>query len=111
MRIAPKSLRSIKQKIREQTKRNHPLATIERIAKLEQVIRGWVNYFSIAKAKSHLIKLDEMVRVRLRMIIWKQWKKTHTRMRNLIKLGIPKGRPTNGQTAESLIAGLYTARY
>ena len=91
MRIAPKSLKNMKQKIKEHTKRNHPMVTSERITKLEQVIRGWVNYFWIAKAKNHLIKLDEMVRIRLRMIIWKQWKKGNTRMRNLIKLGIPKG--------------------
>ena len=89
IRIAPKSLKSIKQRIREQTKRNHPIGTNERIAKLESIIRGWVNYFSIAKAKSQMLKLDEAVRIRLRMTIWKQWKKTQARIRNLIKLGIP----------------------
>ena len=92
MRIAPESLKSIKQKIREQTKRNHPMVISDRIPKLESVIRGWVNYFSIAKAKNHLLRLDEMVRIRLRMIIWKQWKKGYARMRHLIKLGIPKGK-------------------
>ena len=89
IRIAPKSLKSIKQKLKEQTKRNHPICISDRIAKLESVIRGWVNYFSIARAKSHMLKLDELVRVRLRMTIWKQWKKIHSRIRNLIKLGIP----------------------
>ena len=92
IRIAPKSLRRIKQKIKEQTKRSHPIGILERITRLEKVIRGWVNYFSIAKAKSQMIRLDETVRVRLRMTIWKQWKKTHTRIMNLIKLGIPKGK-------------------
>lgn len=92
VRIAPKSLRSIKQKIREHTQRNIPIAASERINKLEKVIRGWINYFSIAKAKTHLLRLDETVRVRLRMIIWKQWKKTPVKIRNLIKLGIPKGK-------------------
>lgn len=92
MRIGPKSLRNIKQKIREHTKRNHPATISERITKLENVIRGWVNYFSIAKARNQLLRLDEMTRVRLRMIIWKQWKKGHARMRHLIKLGIPKGK-------------------
>lgn len=92
IRIAPKSLKSIKQKIREQTKRNHPIGSSERITRIESVIRGWVNYFWIAKAKSHMLKLDEMVRVRLRMIIWKQWKKVHARMRCLIELGIAKGK-------------------
>lgn len=92
IRIAPKSLKSIKQRIKEQTKRNHPIGTNERIAKLESVIRGWVNYFSIAKAKSHMLKLDETVRIRLRMTIWKQWKKPQARIRNLIRLGIPRGK-------------------
>lgn len=89
IRIAPKSLKSIKQKIKGQTKRNHPIGASERITKLESVIRGWVNYFSIATAKSQMLKLDETVRVRLRMTSWKQWKKTQARIRNLIKLGIP----------------------
>lgn len=92
MRIAPKSLKTIKQKIREHTNRNNPTSTIGRITKLERVIRGWVNYFSISKAESQMSRLDALVRVRLRMIIWKQWKKTHTRMRNLIKLGTSKGK-------------------
>ncbi len=92
IRIAPQSLSRTKQKIREQTKRNHPISTNERIAKLESVIRGWVNYFRIAKAKKQLLRVDEMVRTRLRMIIWKQWKKVSSRMRNLIRLGIPKGK-------------------
>ncbi|WEK18089.1 MAG: group II intron reverse transcriptase/maturase [Candidatus Pedobacter colombiensis] len=90
IRVASKSLKTIKQKIREQTQRNHSIATSERIYRLEKVIRGWVNYFSIAKAKNQLLRLDEMVRVRLRMIIWKQWKKVYTRIGNLIKLGISR---------------------
>ena len=92
IRLAPKSLKTIKQKMREQTQRNHPIATSERVNRLEKIMRGWVNYFSIAKAKNQLLRLDEMVRVRLRMIIWKQWKKVYTRIGNLIKLGIPRGK-------------------
>lgn len=92
IRIAPKSLKNIKQKIKEQTQRNHPIGILDRITKIEMVIRGWVNYFWIAKAKSQMTRLDETVRVRLRMIIWKQWKKTQTRIMNLIKLGIPQNK-------------------
>ena len=91
MRIAPKSLRSIKQKIRDHTQRNHPATICAQIDKIDRVIRGWVNYFSIANCKSQMVRLDAMVRVRLRMTSWKQWKRVHTRMRHLIKLGIPKG--------------------
>ncbi len=74
IRIAPKSLKKIKQKMKENTKRNDPSSAKEKIKKMEAVIRGWVNYFSIAKAKSKMEELDKMVRMRLRIGIWKQWK-------------------------------------
>jgi len=90
IRIATKSVKIIKQKLLGHTKRNDPITIIERIRKLDMTIRGWVNYFSIAGAKHVMIRLDEMTRVRLRMIIWKQWKNVGCRIRNLIKLGVGK---------------------
>ena len=83
IRIAPKSLNKIKKKMKEETKRNDPANAKEKIKKMEALIRGWVNYFSIAKAKSKMKGLDELVRTRLRIGIWKQWKKPKTRKRNL----------------------------
>lgn len=91
-RIAPKSLKSIKQKIREQTKRNQPVSIVERIKKLDAIIRGWATYFSMAEAKKLMIRLDGMVRTRLRIIMWKQWKTITGRIRNLIKLNVPKAK-------------------
>jgi RNA-directed DNA polymerase len=90
IRIAPKSLEKIKQKMKAQTQRKDPSPAKEKIKKLEAVIRGWVNYFSIAKAKSKIKELDELVRTRLRMGIWKQWKKPKTKMQNLLRLGIKR---------------------
>jgi RNA-directed DNA polymerase len=90
IRIAPKSLNRIKKKMKEQTQRNDPSPAKEKIKKMEATIRGWVNYFWIAKAKSKMKELDEMVRTRLRMGIWKQWKRIKTRVMNLQKSGINK---------------------
>ena len=92
IRIAPKSLIRIKKKMKEQTKRKDPAALKEKIKKMEVVIRGWVNYFAIAKAKSKMQELDELVRTRLRMGIWKQWKRPKRRQMNLQKLGINPGK-------------------
>ena len=92
IRIAPKSLKKIKKKMKEHTQRNEPGSAKEKIKKMEAVIRGWVNYFSIAKAKSRMAELDKMVRTRMRMGIWKQWKRPATRIGNLIRLGIGKQR-------------------
>lgn len=90
IRIAPKSLERIKKKMKEQTQRNDPTPAKEKIKKMEATIRGWVNYFSIAKAKNKMQQLDELVRTRLRMGIWKQWKRIKTKAMNLQKLGINK---------------------
>jgi RNA-directed DNA polymerase len=88
IRIASKSIKRIKEKIKEHTRRNDPCGAKEKIKKMEAVIRGWVDYFRIAKAKSRMQNLDEMVRTRIRIGIWKQWKKPKTRWINLEKLGI-----------------------
>jgi len=88
IRITPKSLKRIKKKMKEQTQRKDPTPVKEKIKKMEATIRGWVNYFSIAKAKSKMKEVDELVRTRLRMGIWKQWKRPKTKMMNLQKLGI-----------------------
>lgn len=93
IRIAPKSLDRIKKKMKEKTRRNDPASAKEKIKKMEAVIRGWVNYFAIARAKGKMRQLDELVRMRLRIGTWKQWKKPKTRRMNLIRLGI------NGQKA------------
>lgn len=90
IRIHPKSIRRLKDKVREITSRKYSISMETRIARLNQVTIGWVNYFSIAKAKQIIQNLDEWIRRRLRMCHWKQWKKPRTKTRNLIALGIPK---------------------
>jgi len=90
IRIAPKSLVRIKKKMKDKTKRKDPSSAAEKIKKMEATIRGWVNYFVIAKAKSKMEELDKLVRTRLRIGIWKQWKKPNTKRMHLINLGIPK---------------------
>jgi RNA-directed DNA polymerase len=88
IRIASKSLKRIKEKIRAGTKRQDPAGAREKIKKLEAVIEGWVNYFRISRAKGVMEKLDIMARTRLRAGIWVQWKRPKTRVANLRKLGV-----------------------
>lgn len=92
IRISKKSLKRIKEKCKRITKSSDPTPQQSRLKKLEAVIRGWVNYFKIAKAKSNLQQLDEMVRTRLRIITWRSWKRIKTKVNNLTKLGIAKSR-------------------
>ena len=60
----------------------------QRIIKLNQVNIGWINYYGIAKCKGIAVQLDKWIKLRLRMCIWKQWKKVKTRYKNLKKLGL-----------------------
>ncbi len=52
-------------------------------------IRGWLGYFYIASMKRTLTSWNQWLRRRIRMYIWKQWKKPRTRIAALRKLGIP----------------------
>lgn len=90
IRIAKKSIDRIREKSKAITKRNNGSNTSQKIVKMHPLIQGWVNYFSIAKAKSVMQNLDAMVRVRLRMGLWKEWKNCRTRTANLLKLKASK---------------------
>lgn len=90
LRVHPKSLAKMKETLRVLTSRSNGWGNDKRKEKLKQFITGWVIYFKLADMKKYLVVLDSWLRRRLRMIIWKQWKRVRTRLRNLIKLGIPK---------------------
>jgi hypothetical protein len=80
----------MKERIKEFTSRSNGWGDARWKETLKQYITGWVNYFKLADMKTLLSQVDEWYRRRLRMVIWKQWKRIRTRLRNLIKLGIAK---------------------
>lgn len=61
-----------------------------RISKLNEVTRGWINYYRIGSMKDFLINISNHLRTMLRIIIWKQWKVPSKRQWGLEKLGIDK---------------------
>jgi RNA-directed DNA polymerase len=90
VRIAPQSMKKVKAKIREITSRKKPLSMEQRIRELNQYLTGWCGYFALADTPSIFQGLDEWIRRRLRMCLWKQWKKPKTKVKRLISLGVPK---------------------
>ena len=86
--ISKQSVRKHKDKLREILSRSKPMTLEQRIIKLNQVNIGWINYYGIAKCKGIVAQLDKWIKQRLRMCIWKQWKKVKTRYKNLKKLGL-----------------------
>jgi RNA-directed DNA polymerase len=90
IRLASQSVDRFKAKVRELTSRSRSQSIETRLQRLSSYLRGWVHYFALADALKRLTKLDEWVRRRLRLCLWKQWKRAITRFRNLRKLGLPE---------------------
>ena len=85
-----KSIQKFKRKLKQLTKRSYSITLDERIVKLNQVIRGWINYFRVADMKEQLKNITSHLNRRIRCIIWKQWKTCNHRYKCLLKLGISK---------------------
>lgn len=83
------SIERFQRKLKQLTKRSWSVTMDYRIMRLNQVIRGWVNYFRMGNMKKALQKIDERLRTRMRIVIWKQWKTRERRIWGLRKLGAP----------------------
>ncbi len=59
------------------------------MSELMVYLRGWINYFGIGQDYQKCIDLDHWIRRRLRMCYWKMWRRPSTKVRKLLKLGVP----------------------
>ena len=89
--VSAKSWKKLKQKLKIITRKTTPMSFDERIQKLKEVQRGWVNAFRMASIQNKLNELDGWLRNRLRYCIWHHWKKLERKRKNLIRLGIEQG--------------------
>jgi len=84
----PNSLNTFKQQVRRLTNRNWGVSMHYQLFKLSQYLRGWINYFGIAKGYQRCVDLDHWIRRRVRMAYWRQWRKPRTKVRNLMRRGV-----------------------
>ncbi|MBQ8836649.1 MAG: group II intron reverse transcriptase/maturase [Clostridia bacterium] len=84
------SVNKFKRKLKALCKRSLSIDLTYRIKKINEVTRGWSNYFRIGSMKKRLKSIDEHLRTMIRVIIWKQWKVAAKREWGLLKLGVPK---------------------
>jgi group II intron reverse transcriptase/maturase len=89
IRIAPKALERMHQRVRQLTARTWSIAMEERIKLLNRYLIGWGSYFGLAETPSTFERIDSWLRRRLRQVRWKEWKCVKARRHNLIVLGIP----------------------
>jgi len=82
--VSDKSWDNIKLRLKGLTRKTTANTFDDRIRKLNEVQRGWLNYFRLASIVGKLGTLDSWLRNRLRYCIWHDWKKPERRRKNLI---------------------------
>ena len=90
IRAHPKALLKAKNRLRAITKRNRGVNVRKVMQEIKVYMTGWLNYYGIAFLKTKMREWDEWLRHRIRAYIWKQWKKPKTKLKNLMKLGVPE---------------------
>ena len=86
-RIAPHSVRRLRDRARELLRAGRGRLLPHTIETLNP-LRGWINYFQLTESKGGLEELDGWVRRRLRCLLWRQWKRPHSRVRHVRALGL-----------------------
>ncbi len=88
LRIAPESLQELKNKVKAVTKRSRGKSLESVIAELNQILRGWVNYFKLTQARTTFGFLDAWIRRKLRCYRLRQCKLPSTIIKMLKKNGV-----------------------
>jgi RNA-directed DNA polymerase len=101
LKVAAASVERLKSKVKERMRRGRGQRLSKTIAELTPLLRGWLNYFRLAQVKGVFEDLDKWLRHRLRCLLWRQWKRTFTRAKNLMRRGLDRERAwvsaTNGR--------------
>ncbi len=90
LKVGKEAIARLKGNLRKICKWGKGWSMSRTITEANPKLRGWVNYFCLAGNTTIFQELDSWLRRKLRAILWRQWKRNHTRARNLIKLGFSR---------------------
>lgn len=90
IRVHPKSWKKFKTNLKILSSRRCAQSIKPSLERIRVYARGWLNYYGIASMKKSIEEINGWLYHRIRMCIWKQWKKPRTKVRNLIKMGVPE---------------------
>lgn len=86
--IHPKSVARIRSRLKVLTGRSNGMGYDRRKKELHSYVRGVIGYFHLADMKNRLQDMDEWLRRRIRMCLWKSWKRPKTREKRLLECGV-----------------------
>ncbi len=89
VRVHAQSWKKMKSRLKSLSSRRSVQSIRPALEKIRVYMRGWLNYYGIADMKNKIKELNSWLYHRIRMCIWKQWKRPRTKVRNLLKMGVP----------------------
>ncbi|HUD21625.1 MAG TPA: group II intron reverse transcriptase/maturase [Acidobacteriaceae bacterium] len=98
LKIAQPSRERLAEKIRKTLREARGESLKRAIERLNPVLRGWVAYFRLTEVKGVLEELDGWIRRKLRVLMWRQWKRGYTRAKNLMRAGLGEARSWQSAT-------------
>ena len=98
LKIAPQSRQRLVEKIRQLQRQARGQSLKQVIARLNPILRGWMAYFRLTELKGVLEELDGWIRRKLRVLLWRQWKRVYPRARNLMRAGLEEKRAWQSAT-------------
>lgn len=92
LKVSEQSVKRLKGKLRPLLRagRGRSLARVCR--DLGPVLRGWVAYYRLSEVKAAFEALDEWLRRKLRCIVWRQWRRARTCLKELRRAGLDQAR-------------------
>ena len=98
LKIAQPSRERLAEKVRQRLRRARGHSLKQIIEQLNPVLRGWVVYFRLTDVKGVLEDFDGWLRHKLRALLWRQWKRNHTRAKKLMQAGLTELRAWQSAT-------------
>ena len=88
LKVSKESIRRFKDKLRQAFRVGRGRNLRTQLGDLAAVLRGWVSYYRLAEVKGVFEDLDQWIRRKLRVILWRQWKRWPTRIKELRRRGL-----------------------
>ena len=89
IRVHGKYWKKMKDKLKELSSRRRVQSVKPALKKIETYMRGWPNYYAVASMRNNIDNLNKWLYHRIRMCIWKMWRRPRSKMKYLMKLGVP----------------------
>lgn len=88
LKVAKESIKRFKDKLRQAFRAGRGRNLRTQLGDLAAVLRGGVSYYRLAEVKGIFEELDQWIRRKLRAILWRQWKRWPTRIKELRRRGL-----------------------